>query len=312
MVGTESHRTMLYNGRTMSEPSSMLKSNSQYQMTSQNGGNKNKQNKACMQTTRRRDAIGSYYQHTKFNACYKQYRSQTLLYTRSCPRDTGSQTTWDENLTLLQKNSKKQSASNLNNGALLYTSKSNSDISLRGRCFSAPPTRGFYRTSEQHYAKYMPKGDLTNRSKATRTKHRSMSAPKTSNGLRNSLSVCNTFTKSNLTNQQTVCSKSAEKFSSSLLSKTNDLDKESMSDVISFSDDVIEQQLDAYSTSDDSSVVDFKWRPQSCISFRRTVEFAPNSKHHCVTYLKNRPRSSPNPVRLLKSSNWAWCWDYNC
>ena len=172
MVGTESHGTMLYNGRPMSEPSSMLKSSPQYQMTSQNCGDKNKQNKACMQTTRRRDAIGSYYQHTKFNACYKQYRSQTLLYTRSCPRETGSQTTRDENLTLLQKNPKKQS--NLNNGALLYTSESNSDISLRGRCFSAPPTRGFYRTSEQHYAKYMPKGELTNRSKATRTKHRSI------------------------------------------------------------------------------------------------------------------------------------------
>jgi hypothetical protein len=168
-------------------------------------------------------------------------------------------------------------------------------VSNYGRCFSAPSTRSFYRTSEQHHAKCTLEGELINGSRVNlRTKHRCMSAPKTS---RNVLSVCNTLTKASPSNRQTVHPRSAEKFSNSLLSKTIEFDKESMSDVMSFSDNIIELQLDACSTSDDSSIANVRWRPRSCISFRRTVQLVPNSKHHCVTPLKNRPHSSPNPVR---------------
>ncbi|CAB3999033.1 FK506-binding 5-like isoform X1 [Paramuricea clavata] len=297
MVGRESQRKLLHNVRPMSEPCSILKSNSQYQRTSQNSGNKNKQSMVKTQTGRQRDVRRSYHAPTKSNAYDKQYCSQTLVCTRPHSRNTSSQLT-SLGAKPLQKNATTQSS--LNNGAKLYTKTSNSNfVSNYGRCLSAPSTRSFYRTSEQHHAKCTLEGELINGSKVNlRTKHRCMSAPKIS---RNVLSVCNTLTKASPSNRQTVHPRSAEKFSNSLLSKTIEFDKESMSDVMSFSDDIIELQLDACSTSDDSSVVDVRWRPRSCISFRRVVELVPNSKHHCVTPLKNRPHSSPNPRQRVKA-----------
>ena len=55
MVGTESQRKLLYNVRPMSEPCLIMKSNSQYQKTSQNSGNKNKQSMVKTQTGRQLD-----------------------------------------------------------------------------------------------------------------------------------------------------------------------------------------------------------------------------------------------------------------
>jgi hypothetical protein len=293
MVGRESQRKLLYNVRPMSEPCSILKSNSRYQKTSQNSGSKNKQIMVNTQAGRQRDVRISYYAPTKSNAYDKQYCIQSLVCTRPSSRNTSLQlTSWCTKP--LQKNATTQSS--LDNGAKYYTKKSNrNSVSNYGRCFSAPSTRSFYRTSEQHHAKCTLEGELIIGSKVNlRTKHTCMSAPKTS---RNALSVCYTLTKASPSNRQTVHPRSAEKFSNSLLSKTIEFDKESMSDVMSFSDNIIELQLDACSTSDDSSIANVRWRPRSCISFRRTVQLVPNSKHHCVTPLKNRPHSSPNPVR---------------
>jgi hypothetical protein len=123
MVGTESQRKLLYNVRPMSEPCLIMKSNSQYQKTSQNSGNKNKQSMVKTQTGRLRDVRISYYAPTKSNAYDKQYCIQSLVCTRPYSRNTSSQLT-SRCTKPLQKNATTQS--NLNNGAKHYTKKSNS------------------------------------------------------------------------------------------------------------------------------------------------------------------------------------------
>jgi hypothetical protein len=75
------------------------------------------------QTGRQRDVRISYYAPTKWNAYDKQYCIQSLVCTRPYSRNTSSQLT-SRCTKPLQKNATTQS--NLNNGAKLYTKKSNS------------------------------------------------------------------------------------------------------------------------------------------------------------------------------------------
>ena len=298
MLQPSFQRKLSHQGRPMSQPCSTLKSNLEpWQRTS---ASKSKQNRAYTQSTRQRDVLAAHYQPTKSIPCHKHHSGQSSLYRRSSSGSIGTQLCGNNKSTAFQKNANKQNEHDL--GAGFYT-RPNSALSLRGRRFSAPLTRSFYRASELHQMKCAPKSGSTYGSKVSGARQRCMSAPKTFNGLRNSSSLCNTLTEANLTNEAVKTRKTGhptltEKFSSSLLSKPNELDNESMSDVMSFADDVIERQLDTYSTSDNASIVDVRCRPQSCISFRRTVDHTLVCKHY-VSYVQDRPRSSPSPVRLL-------------
>ena len=302
MLSTAYPGPLTYNARPMFEPWSMFKSNSRYQKISQSSGNRTNQNKVYAQTTKQM-AVTRSFNPAKSIACHKQNVSQSLLCTRLYPRGTSLQGNHVDRSTLSKKNI--TSSDNLDNSAKCYNKQSNNTVSNCERCFSAPANRYFH-TSDQHHKKCKSKSKVTNGCKATGTKRRCTSAPKTLNNSRNAFLICNTLTQPNNANRQTVHRNSVEKFSSSVLSKSNNFDQESMSDVISFCDELIEQQLDAYSTSDDSSILEINWRPQSCISFRK--KFVPQDtilskdKHHCTTFLRNRPHSSPNPVRLLIDS----------
>ena len=108
MVGRESQRKLLYNVRPMSEPCSILKSNSRYQKTSQNSGSKNKQIMVNTQAGRQRDVRISYYAPTKSNAYDKQYCIQSLVCTRPSSRNTSLQLT-SRCTKPLQKNATTQS-----------------------------------------------------------------------------------------------------------------------------------------------------------------------------------------------------------
>ena len=277
-------RKLCHDARPMiSKPCSMFKSNSLYQNISQSSANKSNQNKTYTQGTR------LMYKPAKAIPCGRSL-SGTKLYSRG----SSSQENYVNKSTLSQKGTIKQESHNCS--ARCYTRRSNSTVSSPDRCFSASAAKYFNKASEKLCKNYRAKCGVTTGQKATGTKQRCMSA---TNSSRNSILVSNTLTQRNNTNQWHQ--NSVGKSSSSLLSKSNNFDRESMSDVISFSDELIEQQLDAYSTSDESAVLDIKWRPQSCISFQRTVVPAeiilPNHKHYCSTFLKNRPNSSPCSVR---------------
>ena len=273
----------------------MFKSNSPYKNISQSSANKSNQNKTYTQATR------LMYKPAKAIACGRSL-SGTKLYSRG----SSSQANYVNKSTLSQKDVIKQESHN--RSAKCYTKRSNSTVSSPDRCFSASAAKYFYKASEKQCKNYRARCGVTTGQNATGTKQRCMSAP---NSSRNAFLVSNTLTQPNNTNWWRGRQNSVGKFSSSLLSKSNNFDQESMSDVISFSDELIEEQLDAYSTSDESAVLDIKWRPQSCISFQRTVVPAeiilPNHKHYCSTFLKNRPQSSPCPVRSIKKlCNCSW------
>ena len=298
MLQPSSQRRFSHQGRPMPQPCSTLKSNLEpWQRTA----SKSKPSKAYTQSARQRDVLAAHYQPTKSTPSHQQHCGQSSLYRRSSSRNIGTQMCRNNKSTALQKNASKQNEHVL---VVRFYTNSNSAMSLHGRCFSAPLTRSFYGASEPHKMKCTPTRRSTYGKKPNGARQRCMSAPKSFNGLRNSLSLCNTLTEANLTNEAVKTRKTGhpkltdhETFSSSLLSKPNELDNESMSDVMSFSDDFIKRQLDAYSTSDDSSIVDVGCRPRSCISFGRTVDHTLVSKHY-VSYVQDRPRSSPNPVRL--------------
>lgn len=185
--------------------------------------------------------------------------------------------------------------SHLNSGVRVCAERPRDSGSLRIRCLSAPFTRTVNGTPSQNNKLIVGK-DEYGVCRKTLVKQRSVTAPNNTKSARSS--VNSSFAaKSSPAERQDP--KFAQKFSASWNERK--LDDGSLSDVMFFCDDTLQRQ--SYTFSDDSSVAAYKFTPQSCVSFRRSVYpvkwVVPSSNHHCATYVKNRPHwATPNLVRV--------------